>query len=83
MVCGAGRRPDDISYIMYLVKRGMVEHHDCRELMCFHLLLLRFVQRDVSAANSAEKSLTSLEGHKIDFAFLLYAVQRCSAPNCT
>ena len=72
----AGRRPDDILYIMYLVKRGMEEHHDCRELMCFHLLLLRFVQKDTSTANAMEKTMTSLEGHKLDIAFLLYAVQR-------
>jgi hypothetical protein len=71
-----GRRAEDIQYTLYLVRRGMDEHHGCVELMCFHLLLLRYVGKDAQNANLAEKAMLSMQGLPIDCSFLLYAVQR-------
>lgn len=70
------RRAEDIQYTMYLVRRGMEEHHDCIELMCFHLVMLRYVGKDSQSANLAEKTMLTMQGLRMDCSFLLYAVQR-------
>jgi hypothetical protein len=54
----------------------MEEHHDCVELMCFHLVMLRYVGKDAQSASTAEKGMLAMQGLSVDCSFLLYAVQR-------
>eukprot|EP00291_Cryptomonas_curvata_P028560 CAMPEP_0172209152 /NCGR_PEP_ID=MMETSP1050-20130122/34929_1 /TAXON_ID=233186 /ORGANISM="Cryptomonas curvata, Strain CCAP979/52" /LENGTH=1033 /DNA_ID=CAMNT_0012888943 /DNA_START=216 /DNA_END=3314 /DNA_ORIENTATION=+ len=73
------RRKSDIPFVSYLLKRGLQEFPECRELVLLNLLLMRvFVRaRAVNETTAHERFLDTLsDGAMLDHEYVLYASQR-------